>query len=323
MEVVRPVRNSNQVMHPKRSKKKVRKIRRRQKVARVSPQNKELRAKVLPRRPQRPRQRHQPRPPPLQRRHQPRPPPLQHRHQALRLQRRQLCRPPTHRHVFAKSTAASAALRGCVPRWCLPHPRWRTPLWAEEVCAGCAFQHSTAGIFVRVLLSYLLNKRNDDCVLLHLLLLPCCVLRVVPRFRHVERIADTLTSMRTGALGLFFFFNFFFLIIVFYCFLNLWFAGRCASSAIALIPSVSWCVLLLGCCRLLLCVLHRPHTHSSFSLSVCVSPCMDSRPHLTPRSTHNNVPIVYVHAHPCRPVGALFCATRTAAVLPGCMGGAP
>ncbi|ESS55490.1 hypothetical protein TCDM_13035 [Trypanosoma cruzi Dm28c] len=54
---------------------------------------------------------------------------------------------------------------------------------------------------------------------------------------------------------LFFFFNFFFLFIVFYCFLNLWFAGRCASSAIALIPSVSWCVLLLlGCCHLLLCV---------------------------------------------------------------------
>ncbi|ESS60963.1 hypothetical protein TCDM_11477 [Trypanosoma cruzi Dm28c] len=69
--------------------------------------------------------------------------------------------------------------------------------------------------------------------------------------------------------------------------------------------------------------MHRPHTHSSFSLSVCVSPCMDSRPHLTPRGTHNNVPIVYMHAHPCRPVGALFCMTRTAAVLPGCMGGAP
>ncbi|RNC34779.1 hypothetical protein TcCL_Unassigned02399, partial [Trypanosoma cruzi] len=66
---------------------------------------------------------------------------------------------------------------------------------------------------------------------------------------------------------------------------------------------------------------HRPHTHSSFS--VCVSPCMDSRPHLTPRSTHNNVPIVYMHARPCRPVGALFCTTRTAAVLPGCMDGAP
>ncbi|ESS60601.1 putative mucin TcMUCII [Trypanosoma cruzi Dm28c] len=67
-------------------------------------------------------------------------------HQALRLQRRQPRRPPAHRHVFVKSTAASAALRGCVPRCCLPYPRWRTPLWAEEVCAGCACQHSTAGI---------------------------------------------------------------------------------------------------------------------------------------------------------------------------------
>ncbi|PWU84586.1 putative mucin TcMUCII [Trypanosoma cruzi] len=189
-----------------------------------------------------------------QQRHQLRPPPLQHRHQALRLQRHQLCRPPTHRHVFAKSTAASAALRGCLSRWCSPHPCWRTPLWAEEVCAGCACQHSTAGICARVLLPDVLNKRNNDCVLLHLLLLPCCVLRVAPRIRHFERIADTLTSMRTGALGLFFFFNFCFLIIVFYCFLNLWFVGRCASSAIVLIPSVSWCVLLLRCCRLLLCV---------------------------------------------------------------------
>ncbi|KAF8298268.1 mucin, putative, partial [Trypanosoma cruzi] len=81
-------------------------------------------------RPRQPRQNHQPRPPPLQHRHQPRPPPLQHRHQVLRLQRRQLQRPPAHRHVFAKSTAASAALRGCVPRCCSLHPRWRTPLWA-------------------------------------------------------------------------------------------------------------------------------------------------------------------------------------------------
>ncbi|PBJ73391.1 mucin TcMUCII [Trypanosoma cruzi cruzi] len=63
-------------------------------------------------------------------------------HQVLRLQRRQPRRPPAHRHVFAKLTAPSAALRGCVPRCCLPHPRWRTPLWAEEVCAGCACQHS-------------------------------------------------------------------------------------------------------------------------------------------------------------------------------------
>ncbi|EAN90105.1 hypothetical protein Tc00.1047053506281.14 [Trypanosoma cruzi] len=97
-------------------------------------------------------------------------------------------------------------------------------------------------------------------------------------------------------------------------------------------PPPLFCFLLL-CVRLLLrwwpreseCerAVHRPHTHSSFSLCVCVSPCMDSRPHLTTRGTHNNVPIVYMHAHPCRPVGALFCTSRTAAVLPGCMGGAP
>ncbi|KAF5219579.1 hypothetical protein ECC02_007415 [Trypanosoma cruzi] len=80
--------------------------------------------------------------PPLRQTHQPRRPPLRQRHQVLRLQRRQIRRPPAHRHVFAKLTAASAALRGCVPRCCLPHPRWRTPLWAEEVHAGCACQHS-------------------------------------------------------------------------------------------------------------------------------------------------------------------------------------
>ncbi|KAF8303809.1 putative mucin TcMUCII, partial [Trypanosoma cruzi] len=56
--------------------------------------------------------------------------PLRHRHQVLRLQKHQLRRPPAHRHVFAKSMAASAALRGCVPRCCSSHPRWRTPLWA-------------------------------------------------------------------------------------------------------------------------------------------------------------------------------------------------
>ncbi|KAF5213647.1 hypothetical protein ECC02_013818 [Trypanosoma cruzi] len=123
------------------------------------------------------------------------------------------------------------------------------------------------------------------------------------------------------------FFPFFFGILVSYCFLNFWFAGWCASSAIALIPSVSWCV------RLRLRwwpresegerVMHRPHTHSSFTLSLCVSPCMDSRPHLIPRSTHIMCPLYILHAHPCRPVGALFCTTRTAAVLPDCMGGAP
>ncbi|KAF5214431.1 putative mucin TcMUCII [Trypanosoma cruzi] len=183
----------------------------------------------------------------LRQRHQQPQPPLRQRHQALRRQRRQLRRrPPAHRHVFAKSTAASAALRGCVPRWCSPHPRWRTPLWAEEVCADCACQHSTAG-FVRVCCGPLYKIiENNDCVLLHLLLLPCCVLRVVPRIRHVERIADALICMALEPWVCFsFYFNFCFLIIVFYCFLNLWFAVRCASSAIVLIPSVSWCV---RCC---------------------------------------------------------------------------
>ncbi|PBJ71333.1 mucin TcMUCII [Trypanosoma cruzi cruzi] len=48
---------------------------------------------------------------------------IQQGHQ-LRLQRRQPRRPPpAHRHVFANSKAASAALRGCVPRCCLPYPR--------------------------------------------------------------------------------------------------------------------------------------------------------------------------------------------------------
>ncbi|EKF31140.1 mucin TcMUCII, putative [Trypanosoma cruzi marinkellei] len=72
-----------------------------------------------------------------------RPRQLQQRHQRrLRPQRRQLRQPLAHRHVLAKSTAASAALRGCVPRCCTPHPHWRTPLCAEELCAGCACQHS-------------------------------------------------------------------------------------------------------------------------------------------------------------------------------------
>ncbi|RNC32257.1 putative mucin-associated surface protein (MASP), partial [Trypanosoma cruzi] len=31
--------------------------------------------------------------------------------------------------------------------------------------------------------------------------------------------------------------------------------------------------------------MHRPHTHSSFTHSLCVSPCMDSRSHLIPRGT--------------------------------------
>ncbi|PBJ78073.1 mucin TcMUCII [Trypanosoma cruzi cruzi] len=76
------------------------------------------------------------------------PRPLRQRHQALRLQRRQIRRPPVRRQVFAELTAASAALRGRVPRCFSPHPRWRTPLWAEEVCAGCACEHSATGTCV-------------------------------------------------------------------------------------------------------------------------------------------------------------------------------
>ncbi|PBJ76315.1 mucin TcMUCII [Trypanosoma cruzi cruzi] len=73
-----------------------------EKSAQDNPQKKQVRKpKILPRR--------------LRRR-------LQQWHQ-LRLQRRQRQRPPAHRHVFANSKAASAALRGCLPRCCLPYPR--------------------------------------------------------------------------------------------------------------------------------------------------------------------------------------------------------
>ncbi|KAF5218343.1 hypothetical protein ECC02_008714 [Trypanosoma cruzi] len=143
---VRAVRKRNQMVRPIIHRNMIMTIRQGHKVAQISPQIKHIRTpKILPRRQRR-------RPP--QHRHQPRPrPPLRRRHQVRRLQRRQLRRPPAHRHVCAKSTAASAALRGCVPRCCSPHPRWRTPLWAEEVYAGCACQHSTTGICVRVLWS--------------------------------------------------------------------------------------------------------------------------------------------------------------------------
>ncbi|ESS61916.1 mucin TcMUC [Trypanosoma cruzi Dm28c] len=133
MVEVRPIQNCNQVLLPIIYKEKLQMIRKRGKLARVRLQNKEIRVKKIP--PRRPLQPPQPlRPPRL----------LRLRHQVLRLQRRQVRRPPAHRHVFAESTAASAALRGCVPRCCSPHPRWRTPLWAEGVYAGCACQHSTA-----------------------------------------------------------------------------------------------------------------------------------------------------------------------------------
>ncbi|EKF29605.1 mucin-associated surface protein (MASP), putative [Trypanosoma cruzi marinkellei] len=64
------------------------------------------------------------------------------------------------------------------------------------------------------------------------------------------------------------------------------------------------------------------HTRPSLSLCVCV-PLHGLLPSPHPTMHTHNVPIVYMHAHPCRLVGALFCTTRTAAVLPGCVGGAP
>ncbi|KAF5217250.1 hypothetical protein ECC02_009892 [Trypanosoma cruzi] len=138
-----PVRKSNQMKFPVQYSQMVRTVRQSHQVPRILLQTKQIRGpKMLPRRPRR-----------LQQRHQLRPPPLRQRHQVLRLQRRQLRRPRAHRHVFVKWTAASEALRGCVPRCCSPYPRWRTPLWAEEVCAGCACQHSTVGICARLLWS--------------------------------------------------------------------------------------------------------------------------------------------------------------------------
>ncbi|PBJ78618.1 mucin TcMUCII [Trypanosoma cruzi cruzi] len=59
------------------------------------------------------------------------------RRQKCQIRRRQSRRPPAHRHVSAKSTAASAALRGCVSRCCSPHPRWRAPLWAKRERGLC------------------------------------------------------------------------------------------------------------------------------------------------------------------------------------------
>ncbi|RNE96872.1 mucin TcMUCII [Trypanosoma cruzi] len=102
--------------------------------------------------------RHQLRLRPLRQRH--RRPPLRQRHQVLRAQRRQPPRLPAHRHAFVKSTAASAALRGCVPRCCSPYPRWCTPLWTEDVYANRAFQHSTAGICARILWSDVYYNRK-------------------------------------------------------------------------------------------------------------------------------------------------------------------
>ncbi|KAF5220164.1 hypothetical protein ECC02_006839 [Trypanosoma cruzi] len=62
--------------------------------------------------------------------------------------------------------------------------------------------------------------------------------------------------------------------------------------------------------------MHRPHTHSFFSLSLCVSPCMDSRPHLTPRSTHIMCPLyICMHTH----AGPLVLSFAPHAPLPSCL----
>ncbi|KAF5217039.1 hypothetical protein ECC02_010137 [Trypanosoma cruzi] len=61
---------------------------------------------------------------------------------------------------------------------------------------------------------------------------------------------------------------------------------------------------------------HRPHTHSSFSHSLCVSPCMDSRPHLIPRSTHIMCPLyICMHTH----AGPLVLSFARHAPLPSCL----
>ncbi|KAF5214996.1 hypothetical protein ECC02_012347 [Trypanosoma cruzi] len=61
---------------------------------------------------------------------------------------------------------------------------------------------------------------------------------------------------------------------------------------------------------------HRPHTHSSFTHSLCVSPCMDSRPHLTPRSTHIMCPLyICMHTH----AGPLVLSFAPHAPLPSCL----
>ncbi|KAF5216613.1 hypothetical protein ECC02_010589 [Trypanosoma cruzi] len=61
---------------------------------------------------------------------------------------------------------------------------------------------------------------------------------------------------------------------------------------------------------------HRPHTHFSFPLSLCVSPCMDSRPHLIPRSTHIMCPLyICMHTH----AGPLVLSFARHAPLPFCL----
>ncbi|KAF5216411.1 hypothetical protein ECC02_010816 [Trypanosoma cruzi] len=61
--------------------------------------------------------------------------------------------------------------------------------------------------------------------------------------------------------------------------------------------------------------MHRPHTHSSFTHSLCVSPCRDSRPHLIPRSTHIMCPLhICMHTH----AGPLVLSFARHAPLPSC-----
>ncbi|KAF5216584.1 hypothetical protein ECC02_010622 [Trypanosoma cruzi] len=61
---------------------------------------------------------------------------------------------------------------------------------------------------------------------------------------------------------------------------------------------------------------HRPHTHSSFSHSLSVSPCMDSRPHLIPRGTHIMCPLyICMHTHAC----PLVLSFAPHAPLPSCL----
>ncbi|KAF5218135.1 hypothetical protein ECC02_008950 [Trypanosoma cruzi] len=90
-------------------------------------------------------------------------------------------------------------------------------------------------------------------------------------------------------------------------------------------PLFCFCFLLL-CVRLLLRwwpresegerAVHRPHTHSSFTHSLCVSPCMDSRPHLIPRSTHIMCPLyICMHTH----AGPLVLSFARHAPLPSCL----
>ncbi|KAF5216607.1 hypothetical protein ECC02_010613 [Trypanosoma cruzi] len=60
----------------------------------------------------------------------------------------------------------------------------------------------------------------------------------------------------------------------------------------------------------------RPHTHSSFTHSLCMSPCMDSRPHLTPRGTHIMCPLyICMHTH----AGPLVLSFAPHAPLPSCL----